>query len=194
VARARVEIVRKAAHRDVAVRDDRGPRRDDRGPRREDRAPAPAPVKPLVVKVEFLPEPGMLAAIAKEMRSSHCAYPVFTAAKMILNKTQFHRVRVTSEDPEVPLYQLGEGAITSDRSLLERDAFRQLKDKYYREEVLQNDPPKGNFANVARLRGGGLFLGPTNHHSYQPRSGASSRSATAGACRSANFSNARSKS
>jgi hypothetical protein len=148
-------------------RDDRGPRRDDRGPRREDR-PAPAPIKPLAVKVEFIPEAGMLSAIAKEMKSTHRAYPVFTAAKMILNKPQLHRVRVTTTDPETTLFQLGDGPIASDRSMVERDAFRLLKDKYYREEVVQNDPPKGNFANVARLRASGLFLGPTNHHSYQP--------------------------
>ncbi len=145
-------------------RDDRGPRRDDRGPR----PPAPAPIKPLAVKVEFIPEPGMLAAIAKEMKSTHRAYPVFTAAKMILNKPQLHRVRVTANDPSVTLFQLGDGPIASDRSMVERDAFRLLKDKYYREEVQQNDPPKGNFANVARLRASGLLLGPTNYHSYQP--------------------------
>lgn len=110
----------------------------------------------------------MLEAIAKEMRSTHRAYPVFSAAKMILNKPQFHRVRVTSQDPSVLFYQLGDGPISSDRSLLERDAFRLLKDKYFREEVQQNEPPKGNFANVARLRSSGLLLGPTNYHSYQP--------------------------
>ena len=110
----------------------------------------------------------MLTAIAKEMKSSHRAYPVFTAAKMILNKPQLHRVRVTANDPSVTLFQLGDGPIASDRSMVERDAFRLLKDKYYREEVQQNDPPKGNFANVARLRASGLLLGPTNYHSYQP--------------------------
>jgi hypothetical protein len=125
-------------------------------------------VKPLAVKVEFLPEAGLLAAIAREMKSSHRAYPVFSAAKMILSKMPLHRVRITSNDPSITLYQLGEGTIASERSLLERDAFRQLKDKYFREEVQQTEPPKGTFTNVARLRASGLLLGPTNYHSYQP--------------------------
>ena len=120
------------------------------------------------MKVEFIPEPGMLAAIAKEMRSSHGAYPIFSAAKMILTKTPLHRVRITTADPGLTLHQLGDGTITSDRSLLESDAFRQLKDKYYREEVEQVEAPKGIFSNVARLRASGLVLAPTNHHSYQP--------------------------
>lgn len=147
----------------------RGGRRDDRGPRQEMRPPAPPPpIKPLNVKVEFVPEPGLLVAIAKEMRSSHRAYPVFSAAKMILSKMPMHRVRITANEPGITLYQLGEGTITSDRTLLERDAFRQLKDKYFREEVQQNEPPKGTFTNVAKLRESGLLLGPTNHHAYQP--------------------------
>jgi len=120
------------------------------------------------VKVEFLPEPGMLAAIAKEMRSTHKAYPLFSAAKMLLNKPQLHVVRITSLDATSPLYQIGDGPICTDKALLERDAFRQMKDKYYREEVTQNEPPKGIFTNVARLRASGLLLGPTNHHAYQP--------------------------
>ncbi|MEQ1861621.1 MAG: hypothetical protein ABMA13_17005 [Chthoniobacteraceae bacterium] len=120
------------------------------------------------MKVEFLPEPGMLAAIAKEMRSTHRAYPVFSAAKMFLGKPALHRVLLTTLEPEVTLYQLGDGAISTDRSILERDAFRLLKDKYYREEVVQGEAPKGNFSNVARLRASGLLLGPTNHHAYQP--------------------------
>src|SRR5438046_1835479 len=102
------------------------------------------------------------------MRSTHTAYPIFSAAKMILNKPAFHRVRVTTLEPGITLHQLGDGPITSDRSQLERDAFRQLRDKYYREEKQQTEPPKGNFTNVARLRASGLLLGPTNHHGYQP--------------------------
>ena len=30
------------------------------------------------------------------------------------------------------------------------------------------EPIKGNFSNVAKLRGGGPIIGPTNYHAYQP--------------------------
>ncbi len=33
---------------------------------------------------------------------------------------------------------------------------------------MQGEPLKGNFSNVARARTTGIFLGPTNHHGYQP--------------------------
>ena len=47
-------------------------------------------------------------------------------------------------------------------------AFDALKDRYYKEESVQKEPPKGNFTNVARERLSGTLLGPTNYHGYQP--------------------------
>jgi hypothetical protein len=150
-------------------RDSRGPRRDERQDfRRDDRPPAPAPIAPAKVTVEFLPEPGMLTAIAKEIKSSYRAFPLFGTAKLFLSKHERHCVRITALEEDKPLYQLGDGPISTDRSIVERDAYRLLRDKYYREEVVQGEPPKGNYTNVARLRGSGLLLGPTNYHSYQP--------------------------
>jgi hypothetical protein len=145
----------------------KGPRREGRGPR-EERAPRPEPVAPAPVKLEFIPEPAAVVAIAKQIKATHRAYALFGTARLFLDKLERHRVRVTSEDPARPLYQIGDGPVSLDRALVERDAFRVLKGKYYAEEVQEGEPPKGNFANVARLRASGLFLGPTNHHSYQP--------------------------
>jgi len=120
------------------------------------------------VKVEFFPEPGMLEAIAKEIKSSHRAFPVFGTAKLFLSKPDRHRVRLTTQDDSITLFQVGDGPIAQERALVERDAFRNLKDKYYSEEVVQGEPPKGIFTSVAKLRASGLMLGPTNHHGYQP--------------------------
>src|SRR5207302_4896450 len=47
-------------------------------------------------------------------------------------------------------------------------AFDALKSRFYLQETIQRDPPKGNFSNVARHRPSGVLLGPTNYHSYQP--------------------------
>jgi hypothetical protein len=136
---------------------------DRRPPREESRAPqAPA------VKVEFLPEPNCVVGIAKQIRSSGRAYPLFGTARLFLEKPERHRVRITSLDPAVPLHQAGDGPVSFDRALVERSAFRQLKDEYYSEEVAQGEPLKGNFTNVARCRSTGTFLGPTSYHGYQP--------------------------
>jgi hypothetical protein len=144
-----------------------GPRHEGRGPR-EDRGPRPEPIQPAAVKLEFLPEPAAVTAIAKQIKATHRAYALFGTARMFLDKLERHRVRVTSENPEAPLYQIGDGPVALDRAHVERDAFRILKSNYYSEEVQEGEPPKGTFTNVARLRASGLFLGPTNYHSYQP--------------------------
>jgi hypothetical protein len=147
-------------------------RRDDRGgrgaPHRGEGHSDFHHIEPAAVKVEFLPEPGAVAAVAKQIKATHRAFPLFGTGRLFLERPERHRVRLTTLNPEAPLYQVGDGPIALDRALVDRDAFRVLKSKYYREETLQGDPPKGNFSNVARLRSSGLLIGPTNYHSYQP--------------------------
>src|SRR4051812_2588347 len=147
---------------------DRGPRRDERGPRREDDRPQRPPPPPANVRVEFLPEPGGAQSIAKQIKQSGRAYPLFGTGRLFLERPERHRVRLTSDNPEVPLYQLGDGPISFDRASLERAAFFSERSKYYKEEVVEGEPIKGNFSNVAKLRGGGPIIGPTNYHAYQP--------------------------
>ncbi len=147
-----------------------GPRRDDR---REDarapREPRPAPApQPADLKIEFLPEPHAAAGIAKQIKSSGRAYSVFHTAKLFLDRPERHRVRLSSADANVPLFQIDDGPVSFDRAALERGAFHAAKADFYREEIVQSEPIKGNFTNVARSRTTGAFLGPTNHHAYQP--------------------------
>ena len=88
---------------------------------------------------------------------------------MFLNKPERHRVRVTSNAPAYPLFQVGEdGAVTTNRAAAEREAFRESKAQYYTEETQQLEAPKGNYTNVGRCRLSGVLLGPTSHHGYQP--------------------------
>ena len=77
-------------------------------------------------------------------------------------------MKVTSADAAVPLYQIGDGPISFDRSLVDRNAFFSAKADFYSEETVQGEPLKGNFSNVARVRSTGALLGPTNYHGYQP--------------------------
>lgn len=154
-------------------RDDRprGDRRHDKPQDRRDRPPQDrrpaAPTAP-TVKVEFLPEPNGVAGIARQIKSSNRAYPLFGTARLFLEKPERHRVRITSLDEARPLFQIGDGPVSFDRAALERNAFRQMKSDYYKEEVIQGEPIKGNFTNVARSRTTGVLLGPTNYHAYQP--------------------------
>ena len=128
---------------------------------------APRPQTP-TVRVEFLPEPNGLVGIARQIKTSARAYPLFGTARLFLEKPERHRVRITSLDPAKPLFHLVNGPVSFERAAVERDAFRLLKSDYYAEEVVQGDPIKGNYSNVARSRTTGALLGPTNYHGYQP--------------------------
>jgi hypothetical protein len=97
------------------------------------------------------------------------AYSVFALARLFLEKPERYDVRLTTK-PEAPLHQLGEhGAVSTDREFLETNAFRLAQAQFYKMEVVQSDPVKGNFTTVARCRASGTLLGPTNHHAYQPK-------------------------
>ena len=104
----------------------------------------------------------MTYAIAKQIKQSGRAYPLFGTGRLFLERPERHRVRITSDNPEVPLHQLGDGPVSFDRAALERAAFFAERSKYYKEEVVEGEPIKGNFSNVAKLRGGGPIIGPTN--------------------------------
>src|SRR5881397_75049 len=59
--------------------------------------------------------------------------------------------------------------VSADREFLERNAFRFAHRDFYKMDISETDPIKGNFSNVARCRLSGTLLGPTNHHNYQPQ-------------------------
>ena len=97
------------------------------------------------------------------------AYSLFHLARLFLEKPERYEVRVKAK-PETPLFQLGEeGALGSNKEFLDRDSFRLAQNDFYKVEVTQGEPIKGNFTSIARDRLSGTLLGPTNYHSYQPR-------------------------
>jgi hypothetical protein len=162
-------------------RDRRPPRsqdaRRDHGPARERRPEIPP--EPLAVTVRFLPHQKAFENVIAQIKSAPIAYSVFALARLFLEKPERYDVRLTMPEgaqPAAPehrgggLFQLGEnGAVASDRRILEGSAFATSRDDFYTIEVTQTEPLKGNFSNVARCRLSGTLLGPTNHHAYQPQ-------------------------
>ena len=158
----------------------RPPRRDDRraGPRRPQRQEEhrhklhrqPVADKPLpAIAVRFIPRATAFESVVEQIKSGTVAYSLFALARLFLEKAPRHDVKLTPP-ADVSLFQLGEnGAISVDRHFLERNAFRFAQDDFYKVEVTETDPIKGNFTNVARDRLSGTLLGPTNHHDYQRR-------------------------
>ncbi len=133
-------------------------------PRRPEEPARPAPA----VEVRFVPDARVLENVLAQIKAGHLAYSVFSLARMFLEKPERYDVRLKAET--AALFQLGEnGPIASDQRVLENGAFLNEKDRFYRTEVTQSDPIKGNFTTVARCRLSGVLLGPTNHHAYQPQ-------------------------
>ncbi len=145
-----------------------GPRgqRDDRG-FRDERPPEPQAPRVPVVKVEIFPEPAAASGIARQIKLSARACGVFRVANMFMDRFDRFRVRITALDPAAVLYQVGEGPVSFDRAAVERGAFKANFDQHYVTEIVQGEPPKGNFTSVARERLSGALLGPSSHHNYQ---------------------------
>jgi hypothetical protein len=129
----------------------------------------PAIPTPLEITIRFLPYSLAFENVVAQIKLDSLAYSVFALARLFLEKPERYEVHLTAK-PESPLFQLGEnGACFSDREFLERNAFRFAHERFYKKEVTQSEPIKGNFSNVARCRLSGMLLGPTNHHNYQPQ-------------------------
>jgi hypothetical protein len=95
------------------------------------------------------------------------AYSLYALARLFLEKPERYGVRLTSK-AESPLYRLGDnGVLSLNRDFLERNAFRFAQADFYKMDITESEPIKGNFSNVARCRLSGTLLGPTNHHNYQ---------------------------
>jgi hypothetical protein len=147
-------------------------RKDFRQPRenrdRQNRPPV-RPHRPLKVAVRFLPRSAVFENVIEQIKSGAVAYSLFHLARLFLEKPERYDVRLTAK-PESPVYQLGEGgAVSVDREFLDENAFRLAWESFYKIDITQGEPIKGNFASVARDRLSGVLLGPTNHHTYQPR-------------------------
>ena len=119
--------------------------------------------------MKFLPRPAAFENVVAQVKSGSVAYSLFALARLFLEKATRHDVQLVAP-PDSPMFQLGEsGAISTDRQFLERNAFRFAQKDFYKIDITETEPIKGNFTNVARDRLSGTVLGPTNHHDYQRR-------------------------
>jgi len=144
----------------------RSPRRDDGGERR-----APAPPALLGWSVEIQADPRGVEGMAQQLKSGSKAYPLFNLAGLVLEKPERFRAsfKRVAEQPE-SLFQV---KLDGSLWLSERDAVAHVlarhRDRYYRTETLEGEPPKGSFSFIAVCGMSGTVLGPPNFHDYTPR-------------------------
>ncbi len=148
---------------------DRRPRRHQERkqfPRRESPSATPRPPVPEIT-IRFLPYAAPFENVVAQIRSGSVAYSLYALARLFLEKPERYEVRLIAK-PESPFYRLGDnGALSLHREFLERNAFRFAQSEFYKVDIAESEPIKGNFSNVARCRLSGTLLGPTNHHNYQ---------------------------
>ena len=140
----------------------------DRG-RPQERIEAPL----LELQVAFKPDEHGVDSLAKQIRMTGRAYPLFDIAQMILQKPERHSVilSVKKRVEGTTVQPLFVCAIDDSLWLSEEEAARYVLEKFfstfYQPERTKIDPPKGTYTFVAQCGLSGVILGPPNYHDYQ---------------------------
>lgn len=154
----------------VTSPDGQGNPREGKLPRKRHKPQPPRPEKFLPGwDIRILPEENGLDGLAKQIKISLKAYPLFDLARLILERPERFRI-VFRRKGDTPLYHhLPDGTLWRDEDQALEHSLRAQFEKYYRKELVPCDPPKGNFPCVAQVGENGEILGPPNYHDYQFR-------------------------
>jgi len=142
-----------------------GDRRDDR---REERPAPPAPLPEL--NVAFIPEERGVEQLARQIKVTGRAYPLFKIALLILQKAERYSVQLTKKSGAAaqPLFAcaLDETPWTNEDEAVAH-VLKNHFATFYNAERTATEPPKGVYTFVAQCGLSGEVLGPPNHHDYQ---------------------------
>jgi len=144
-------------------------RRDGR--REPERREAPAPLPE--IGVTFLPDENGVESLARQIKMTGRAYPLFDIARLILQKPERYTVKLTvQKKPDGAVAQpLFVCALDETPWLSEDEAVAHVLKThfatFYQAERTAIEPPKGRYTFVAQCGLSGVILGPPNHHDYQ---------------------------
>ena len=144
-------------------------RRDPRDRREPREAPPPLPE----INVNLLPDEKGVESLARQIRNTGRAYPLFDIARLILQKPERYAVRLgVKKKPDGTVAQpLFVCALDDTPWLSEDEAVAHVLNKhfatFYQAERTAIEPPKGTYTFVAQCGMSGVILGPPNHHDYQ---------------------------
>ena len=146
-----------------------GPRRDDRRDEPRERPEPPAPLPEL--SVAFFPEERGVELLARQIKVTGRAYPLFKIALLILQKAERYSVQLTKKKSAAAPQSLFVCALDDSPWTNEAEAVDHvLKNHFgtfYQAERTQTEPPKGVYTFVAQCGMSGIILGPPNYHDYQ---------------------------
>lgn len=155
----------------------RYPKRPEKGrpgfqrgePRERREMPPPLPD----VNITLVPEEKGVESLARQIKATGRAYPLFDIARLILDRPERYSVafavKKNSEGQVVqPLFTC---VLDESLWLSEDDAVAHvLKNHFgtfYQAERTAAEPPKGKYTFVAQCGMSGVILGPPNYHDYQ---------------------------
>ncbi|MEI7534620.1 MAG: hypothetical protein WCK57_09645 [Verrucomicrobiae bacterium] len=143
------------------------------GDRRDEQRERPAPLAPLPqLSVAFIPEERGVEQLARQIKVTGRAYPLFQIALLILQKAERYSVQLTTKKKaDGTMEKLFSCALDDTPWTSEDGAVAHvLKNHFatfYQAERTQTEPPKGVYTFVAQCGLSGEILGPPNHHDYQ---------------------------
>ncbi len=127
------------------------------------------------VEVDIRPEPNGAASLARQIKLSGRAYPLFEVAGLVMQKPDRYDVTlktVRGKDGLV-VQPLFECSLDESVWLSEADAVKHVLkkhfDTFYQIDKQPCDPPKGVWTLVAQCGITGEVLGPPNFHGYQEK-------------------------
>ncbi len=148
------------------------PFREDRGDSRH--FERREPVRPLPdLDLSLRPEDKGVESLARQIKMTGRAYPLFDIAQMILQKPERHTVQfMVKKNPRVRRFsRLFVCALDDTLWLSEDEAVSHVLGKhfatFYQAERTATEPPKGKYTFVAQCGISGVIFGPPNHHDYQ---------------------------
>ena len=143
--------------------------RGGRGERRE-RPEPPAPLPE--VGVTFLAEEKGVEQLARQIKMTGRAYPLFQIAQLVLEKPERYSVQLALKKKDDKVVQpLFVCALDDTPWLSEDEAVAHILKNhfgtFYQTERTPTEPPKGTYTFVAQCGMSGVILGPPNYHDYQ---------------------------
>ena len=125
------------------------------------------------VNVTLLPDEKGVESLARQIKITARAYPLFDIARLILQKPERYSVvfSVKKNAEGKPIQPLFLCALDDSLWLSEEEAVAHVLQKhfatFYQAERTATEPPKGKYTFVAQCGMSGVILGPPNYHDYQ---------------------------
>jgi hypothetical protein len=125
------------------------------------------------LNVALIPDDKGVESLARQIKMTGRAFPLFDIAQMILQKPERHMVTfsIKKNAEGQPIQPLFCCALDDTLWLSEDEAVDHVLRKhfgtFYQAERTATEPPKGKYTFVAQCGISGIILGPPNHHDYQ---------------------------